>query len=185
MQKLQAKLKNTPRNASLVPCSVNSRLTREETLSVVGIVRTCNNPEVNHQQHRADQNLRVSDIVYVLNLRGEPLMPCRQQKSRKLLKEGRAKVVKRAPFTIQLCAPTGETKQSVVLGIDTGFGNIGFSAVSEKEELISGTVKLDGRTKERLSERRMYRRNRRNKLWYRQPRFNNRASTKKQGWLPP
>ena len=141
MQKLQAKLKNTPRNASLVPCSVNSRLTREETLSVVGIVRTCNNPEVNHQQHRADQNLRVSDIVYVLNLRGEPLMPCRQQKSRKLLKEGRAKVVKRAPFTIQLCAPTGETKQSVVLGIDTGFGNIGFSAVSEKEELISGTVK--------------------------------------------
>jgi hypothetical protein len=31
----------------------------------------------------------------------------------------------------------------------------------------------------------MYRRNKRNKLWYREPRWNNRVSTKKAGWLSP
>lgn len=44
-------------------------------------------------------------------------------------------------------------------------------------------MKLDGKTKDRLNEKRMYRRGRRNKLWYRKPRFNNR--TRKAGWLPP
>ena len=47
MQKLQAKLKNVPRNTSLVPCSTNLLLNRKETLSATDIVLTCNNPEVN------------------------------------------------------------------------------------------------------------------------------------------
>jgi len=126
MQKLQAKLKNVPRNASLVPCSTNLLLNREETLSATDIVLTCNNVDGDPQQHIAGQNLRVSDIVYVFNLRGNPLMPCRQQKSRKLLREGKAKVVKRFPFTIQLIIPTGETKQKVVLGIESGIVAIMF-----------------------------------------------------------
>ena len=33
---------------------------------------------------------------------------------------------------------TGETKQPVTLGIDAGYKHIGFSAVTEKRELISG-----------------------------------------------
>jgi hypothetical protein len=138
---------------------------------------------VNHQQHRAGQNLRVSDIVYVLNQRGQPLMPCRHKKAKQLLKSQEANVVKRLPFTIQLTRATGEVKQTISFGIDTGYGNIGFSAASEKQELMSGTLKLDSKTKDRLDERRMYRRGRRNKLWYRQPRWKNR--TKPEGWLPP
>ncbi|OQA11780.1 MAG: hypothetical protein BWY64_04052 [bacterium ADurb.Bin363] len=46
-----------------------------------------------------------------------PSSPC---KGKKLLKEGKAKVVRRSPFTIQLTIATGETKQDVTLGIDIG-----------------------------------------------------------------
>ena len=76
-----------------------------------------------------------------------------------------------------------ERIQDISIGIDSGAKFIGFSAISEKSELISGTVELDTKTSDRLKERAMYRRNRRNRLWYREPRFDNR--TKKEGWLPP
>lgn len=40
--------------------------------------------------------------IYVLNKHNKPLMPCRPRKARKLLKEGKAIVVIRTPFTIKL-----------------------------------------------------------------------------------
>ena len=40
--------------------------------------------------------------VYVLNKHGEPLMPCSPRKARLLLKQKKACVVKRTPFTIKL-----------------------------------------------------------------------------------
>ena len=40
--------------------------------------------------------------VYVLNKHGEPLMPCSPGKARLLLKQQKAHVVKRTPFTIKL-----------------------------------------------------------------------------------
>ena len=183
MQKLDRRNTYIPVSASQVYSSMALPLNREETLGEQSLKTLSNNPEVNQPQCKEGQNLRVSVKVYILNLRGKPLMPCSPRKAKKLLKEQKAVVVKRFPFTIQLLVPTGETKQKIILGIDSGYGNIGFSVVSKKDELISGTVKLDGRTSERLTERRMYRRNRRNRLWYRKPRFLNRS--KKEGWLPP
>jgi len=180
MQKLLVKLKNTPTDASQVCSSVNSVLNKEGTLSVQNKVLANNNPEVNRV---STNKTLVKSKVFVLNKQGLPLMPCSYAKSKRMVKKGGAKVVKRYPFTIQLTFDCENKTQDITLGIDTGFGNIGFSAVSEKEELISGTLKLDGRTKERLDERRMYRRCRRNKLWYRKARFSNRK--KKEGWLPP
>ena len=152
-QQLQAKFKNTPVGTSLARRSVSSSFNREDTLSVKGKVPTCNNPEVNHRQHTGGQNSRVTDIVYVLNKRGLPLMPTRQQKARRLLKEGKAKVVSAFPFTIQMLVPTGENKQPITLGIDSGYLNIGFSAVTEKKELISGEVKLLKDVSKKLAER--------------------------------
>lgn len=38
--------------------------------------------------------------VYVINQRNEPLMPTTSQKARKLLKQGKAKVIETKPFTI-------------------------------------------------------------------------------------
>ena len=41
-------------------------------------------------------------LVFVLNKYGKPLMPCKPRKARKLLENGKAKVVNNCPFTIKL-----------------------------------------------------------------------------------
>ena len=64
-KKLQVELKNTPTDTPLVCSSVSSGLNKEETPSVQSKVLACNTPEVNLLQHTGDQNLRVSDIMYV------------------------------------------------------------------------------------------------------------------------
>ena len=63
--------------------------------------------------------------VFVLNQRGRPLMATTPRKAKLLLKQGKAKVVKRTPFTIKLTIQTGESKQDLTLGIDTGSSKIG------------------------------------------------------------
>lgn len=113
-------------------------------------------------------------------------MPTTPRKARILLKENKAKVVKRTPFTIQLKIATGETKQDVTLGVDSGFNHVGLSAVTEKEEVFSADVSLRTDIVKLISERRMYRKNRRGrKTWYRKPRFLNRIKSKHKGWLAP
>jgi len=110
-------------------------------------------------------------------------MPCRRRVARKLLKEGKAVVISLYPFVIKLKIATGETIDRLVLGIDVGYRWNGFSVVSSSRELVCGTLELDNGTKERLESRSKYRRTRRNKLWYRESRFDNRSIPK--GWLPP
>lgn len=121
--------------------------------------------------------------VFVLNMRGEPLMPCTQRKARLLLKR-KAVIYKYNPFTIQLTYATGETKQDCHIGIDTGSKYIGVAITSEDKVIFKGEVELRQDVKSNLDTRRMYRRGRRNrKTRYRKPRFSNRKRTKK--WLPP
>lgn len=187
MQQFKKKLNNTPKDAPQVLCSVNSQLNKEEILSVESGLkndkRFLNNPDVDQSESNRKQNMSVS--VYVLNQRGELLMPCSPRKAKVLLKQGKAKVVKRSPFTIQLTMATGETKQEVVLGVDTGYSNVGVSVITEKKELLSATFKLRTNISDLLKERAMYRRGRRNKVWYREPRWKNRANARKEGRLMP
>lgn len=123
-------------------------------------------------------------MVYVISKSGEPLMPTdRHGKVRILLREKKAKVVKRKPFTIQLLYGSKEYTQPVTLGIDSGYTYIGYSCVSEDKELISGEVKLLSGISERLKEKAMYRNQRRNRLRHRKSRFDNRKRDK--GWLAP
>lgn len=128
---------------------------------------------------KGGRNLR----VFVINQRKEPLMPTTPRKARVLLEEGKAKVIKAKPFTIQLIYSTGETKQEVTLGIDSGYQNVGLSAITEKAELLSAEVKLLIGQKERLKEKAMYRGQRRSRKRHRKPRFDNRRIPK--GWLAP
>ena len=121
--------------------------------------------------------------IYVLNMRGQSLMPTTQRTGKKLLKEGKAKVVKRWPFTIQLTYATGEATQLIKLGVDIGYTKIGFSATTKQLEVISGTLTLRKDVSKKIDARRSYRRTRRGKLWYRKPRFLNRK--KDEGWLAP
>ena len=178
-QKLSGELKNTPTDTSPVCSSVSSGLNKEETLSVQNKVLTDNTLEENQHSGKSGQDLRVP----VLNMRGKPLMPTTPAKARHLLEQGKAKVVKRTPFVIQMTIATGETKQDIILGVDAGYSKVGFSIVTKQQELVSGTLELRKNMSKKLEEKKMYRKNKRNKLWYRQPRFNNRKI--KRGWLAP
>lgn len=128
---------------------------------------------------KGERNLR----VFVINQRKEPLMPTTQQKARKLLKSGKAKIYKREPFTIQLLVQTGESKQEINLGVDAGSKFVGLSATTDKRELFSAEYKLRNDIVDLISTRRQNRRTRRNRLRYREPRFQNRKKNK--GWLAP
>lgn len=76
-------------------------------------------------------------MVYVLSQTGKPLMPTeRYGKVRWLLKSGKAKVVRRTPFTIQLLYETTEHTQPVTLGVDPGYQNVGLSAVTDGREVF-------------------------------------------------
>lgn len=124
--------------------------------------------------------------VYVIDSNGVPLMPtCRCGKVRILLKEEKAKVVKRTPFTIQLLYETGQYVQPVTLGVDAGSKTIGLSASTEETELYSAEVTLRTDIVDLLSTRRETRRTRRSRLRYRKPRRKNRVKGKKKGWLAP
>lgn len=126
-------------------------------------------------------------MVYVLNEKGQPLMPTnRHGKVRHLLKEGKAKVIKRCPFTIQLLYSSTNYMQSITLGVDAGSKHIGLSATTETKELYASNIELRNDIVKLLSVRRQNRKTRRNrKTRYRKARFDNRISTKKQGWLAP
>ena len=125
-------------------------------------------------------------MVYVLNIDGKPLMPTNNAKARILLKQKKAKVKELKPFTIQLTYKTDtEYAQPITLGIDSGYNNVGFSAITNNSELISGELKLLQGMKERLLERARYRKIRRSKLRYRKARFDNRTKSKPKGWLAP
>ena len=125
-------------------------------------------------------------FVFVLNKNGEPLMPCSPRKARLLLKEKKANVKKRTPFTIQLLYGSSGYKQPIVLGVDAGSKTIGLSASTEKQEFFAAEVKPRNDVVELLSTRRELRKTRRSrKTRYRAPRFNNRVKSKHKGWLAP
>ena len=119
-------------------------------------------------------------MVYVLNKNGKSLMPTtRHGKVRRLLRDSKAKVVRRCPFTIKLLYDTPDIVQELTLGVDTGSSVIG-SAVYYSNGNILYTAKTTIRNdiKEKMDQRRMYRRNRRNrKTRYRKPRFLNRGNS--------
>ena len=117
-------------------------------------------------------------FVYVLNKHGKPLMPCKPRKARILLKEKKAKVVNRTPFTIQLLYGSSGYRQLINLGVDAGSKYIGLSATTMDKELFKATVELRQDISKLLESRRSQRRNRRSKLWYRKPRFLNRRNRK-------
>lgn len=126
-------------------------------------------------------------MVYVLSKSGKPLMPCENVVARLLLKEKKAKVRIRCPFTIKLLYETQEHVRSLTLGVDTGSGTIG-AAVSDGEGNIyyASEVEVRNDIKGKMDTRRKFRRSRRTrKTRYREPRFNNRANSKREGRLSP
>ena len=97
-------------------------------------------------------------LVYVLNKDGKPLMPCKPSKARKLLKQNKAKVIKKEPFTIQLLYGSSGYKQDINLGVDAGSKHIGLSATTDTKELYTADIELRSDIVDLLSTRRQIRR---------------------------
>lgn len=124
-------------------------------------------------------------MIYVKSKDGKVIMPSeRRGRIGYLLRHGKAHVVSRVPFVVQLDYDSTTYTQEVSLGIDAGSKHIGVSASSEKKELFAAQVELRSDIVKLLSTRRELRRARRNrKTRYRKVRFDNRK--KKDGWLAP
>ena len=79
-------------------------------------------------------------MVYVISKTGQPIMPTENHaKVRMLLKSGKAEVVKRTPFTIQLTGTSKTFTQEITLGVDAGSKHVGLSASTTKN-LLCGCV---------------------------------------------
>lgn len=118
-------------------------------------------------------------LVYVINKHEKPLMPCSPRKARLLLKTGKAKVIKRTPFTIKLLYGSSGYKQPLIHGVDTGSDKIGSAVVNDKKEVVyMSEITIRNDIADKMKQRSKYRRNRRNrKTRYRKARWTNRKNS--------
>src|SRR5665811_677057 len=106
-------------------------------------------------------------LVFIHNKDGKQLMPCKHSKARKLLKEGKAKVIRITPFTIKLLSGSSNYVQTIIGGMDTGSKVIGVCAMSNGKVLYQSEVYLREDVSGKMQQRSMYRRTRRgNKTRY-------------------
>ena len=127
-------------------------------------------------------------MVYVLNQDGQPLMPTnRHGKVKHLLKQGKAKVVRRCPFTIKLLYESTNHTQNLTLGVDTGSGTIGTAVSDDNGNIVyMSKVVVRNDIKDKMVQRAKYRRNRRNrKTRYRKARWLNRKNSIKSDRFSP
>ena len=127
-------------------------------------------------------------FVYILKQNGQPFMPTeRFGKVRRLLKEGKAKVVCRERFTIRLLyEPETDVVQECYCGVDTGSKHIGVAVVGNDRVLYQSQIELRNDIKKKMDSRRASRRNRRyRKTRYRKKRFLNRRNSIRKDRLPP
>lgn len=127
-------------------------------------------------------------MVYVISKDGQPLMPTnRHGKIKHLLKSGKAKVVKRCPFTIKLLYDSTNYIQSLTLGVDTGSGTIGAAVSDDNGNIVyMSKVVVRNDITDKMTQRVKYRKNRRNrKTRYRKSRFLNRKNSIKKDRFSP
>jgi len=115
-------------------------------------------------------------------------MPCASAIARLLLKQGRAKCIKKCPFTIKLLYETKTTYiQSLLLGIDTGSSKIGSAVVTDDGNILYiSEIEIRNDISRKMKRRSKYRRNRRNrKTRYRKARWLNRKNSIKKDRFSP
>lgn len=113
-------------------------------------------------------------------------MPTNPAKSRILLKFGKAKVVKRIPFTIKLTYDSSSYTQPAIAGMDTGSKVVGCAVIANDKVLYQSEITLSQDISDKMQQKSMYRRNRRGrKTRYRECRFENRNASRREGRLAP
>lgn len=126
------------------------------------------------------------NYVFVVDTERRPMTPCHPARARALLREGKAAVLRRYPFTLILkeSKPEAVTKP-VTVKIDPGSKTTGIALVSGGRVVFAAELTHRGNAiKSALETRKGCRRNRRSReTRYRAARFLNR--TRPDGWLPP
>lgn len=128
--------------------------------------------------------------VLVVDSQRTPLAPCTAARARILLREQKAAVLRYVPFTLILKHEVvASATPACHIGIDPGTQHTGFALVlhrAKRGPVVVWHAELKLRQKAIrmiVKKRAMARRARRNRLWRRPARFNNRIPAK--GWLPP
>ena len=126
-------------------------------------------------------------MVYVISKENKPLMPCSNVIARLLLKQGKAKVKSKQPFTIKLLYETTNYAQNLTLGVDTGAGTIGAAVATNNCKIVyASEVVVRNDITDKMTQRAKYRRNRRDrKTRYRKVRFLNRKNSIKANRFSP
>ena len=127
----------------------------------------------------------MSNLVFCIDTKKHPLNPVHPGQARLLLKQGKAAVFRRYPFTIIFKKEATETLQNINLKIDPGARTTGIALLQNNQVIWGAELQHRGQQiKDNLTSRRQLRRGRRGrKSRYRQPRFLNRKCP--EGWLPP
>lgn len=128
--------------------------------------------------------------VFVLDRHKQALMPCSEKRARLLLSKSRAVVHKHYPFTIRLKdrLVSESSLQNAQVKLDPGSKTTGLAVVVQgvgklKVKNLFYLAHRGHQISEALTQRKAFRRRRRNQLWHRPARFNNRVKPK--GWLAP
>ncbi|WP_037371366.1 RNA-guided endonuclease IscB [Salipiger mucosus] len=135
----------------------------------------------------------MSNYVLVLDDGRRPLSPTSPARARQLLRDGKAAVFRRYPFTIILKRKVPDAEPAPVeVKIDPGSKVTGLALVQGDKVIWGGELTHRGhQIRDRLQMRRERRRGRRNKLRYRKPRYrtkaqiNNAGRKREKGWLAP
>ena len=95
-----------------------------------------------------EELLSKTEYVYVLDTDGKPQMPSKRKRHiLKLLNTGKARIVEKMPFTVQLKYKSTPILQPITLAEDPGRTNIGTAALSQLGDLIFSAV-VETRNKE-------------------------------------
>ena len=134
----------------------------------------------------------MTNYIFVLDADGKPLSPTKETKAWYMIRKGKARLVSKYPMVIQLnrAIPTdGICKDEVRLGIDDGGLHTGIAIVqkcqTKNKVLFKGTIEQRNDVKHLMDVRRGYRRYHRQHKRYREARFDNRNSSKRQGRIAP
>ena len=91
-------------------------------------------------------------------------MPTTSAIARHLLKNGKAKVIRKTPFTIKLQYESSTYTQPLTHGVDTGSKTIGSAVADTKDNVIYlSEIEIRNDISDKMKQRSKYRRNRRNR----------------------
>lgn len=129
---------------------------------------------------------------FVLDANGKPLAPTKEVKAWYMIRKGKATLVNKYPMTIQLhrvIATEEICKDEVRCGVDDGGLHVGIALVqqgqTQNKVLFKGTIEQRNDVKHLMEVRKGYRNYRRYHKRYRKARFQNRASSKRNGRIAP